>query len=174
MKFLLIILIALGMNVIACSQSKPDPRHIVKIGDTAPDFTLKFLDGSSVKLSELRGNVVMLQFTASWCSVCLKEMPHIESEIWLIHKDNQHFKLYGVDYKEDKSTIEKFIDKTKISYPILLDEDGKIFELYAEKDAGVTRNVIIDKEGKIRFLTRLFVKEEFDEMKSVIEKLLQE
>jgi len=118
--------------------------------------------------------VIMLQFTASWCSVCLKEMPFIEEEIWKVHKDNPNFKLYGIDFKEDRETIEKFIQKTKVTYPILLDEDGEIFELYAEKGAGVTRNVIIDKQGKVRFLTRLFVREEFNEMKKKIIELLNE
>lgn len=153
---------------------KPDPQHKVKIGDAAPDFTLKFIDGTTQKLSDLRGKVIMLQFTASWCSVCNKEMPYIEKEIWQVHKDNPNFKLFGIDLKEDKETILKFIDKTKVTYPILLDEDGSIFELYAEKGAGVTRNVIIDKNGKVRFLTRLFEREEFDEMKKKIIELLQE
>jgi peroxiredoxin len=172
-KFILItiILIFCGLNI---NCQKQDPRHKVKIGDVAPDFTLKFIDGKTMKLSDLRGKVVMLQFTASWCSVCNKEMPFIEKEIWQVHKDNPNFRLFGVDLKEDKETILKFIEKTKVTYPILLDEDGAIFELYAEKGAGVTRNVIIDKDGKVRFLTRLFEREEFDEMKKKINELLQE
>ena len=61
-----------------------------------------------------------------------------------------------------------------VTYPLLLDEDGKIFSLYTEKGAGVTRNIIIDKEGKIVFLTRLFEREEFDQMKEVIDNLLNQ
>lgn len=171
---LILAVVFLSLCIQAVSQDKPDPKHRVKIGDVAPDFTLKYIDGKTEKLSDLRGSVVMLQFTASWCSICIKEMPHIEEEIWKVHNSKSNFKLFGIDLKEDKATIEKFIKKTKVTYPILLDEDGSIFELYAEKDAGVTRNVIIDKNGVVRFLTRLFVKDEFDEMKSVINKLLQE
>ena len=92
-------------------------------------------------------------------------MPFIEKEIWQVNKDNPDFVLVGIDLKENKATIEKFIKKAKITYPLLLDPDGKIFELYAEKDAGVTRNVIIDRTGKVAFLTRLFDREEFDAMK---------
>jgi len=156
-KIIVFGLFALSLNLFC---QKVDPQHRVKIGDEAPNFTLKFLDGTTKQLRDLRGNVIMLQFTASWCSVCLKEMPFIEEEIWKVHKENHSFKLFGIDFKEDRETIEKFIQKTKVSYPILLDEDGKIFELYAEKGAGVTRNVIIDKQGKVRFLTRLFVRED--------------
>ena len=56
--------------------------YIVKVGDMAPDFEMTLTDGTKVKLSSLRGKVVMLQFTASWCGVCRKEMPFIESDIW--------------------------------------------------------------------------------------------
>ncbi len=169
-------IVVLGLLLISLNlfSQKVDPQHKVKIGDEAPNFTLRFLDGTTKQLQDLRGSVIMLQFTASWCSVCLKEMPFIEEEIWEVHKENPNFKLFGIDFKEDKETIEKFIQKTKVSYPILLDEDGEIFELYAEKGAGVTRNVIIDKQGKVRFLTRLFVREEFDAMKKKINELLNE
>jgi hypothetical protein len=60
----------------------------------------------------------------------------------------------------------------QITYPLTLDEEGEIFSLYTEKGAGVTRNIIIDPEGKIVFLTRLFDKDEFDQMKEVINELL--
>ena len=115
----------------------------------------------------------MLQFTASWCSVCRKEMPFIEKEIHQVLNSDDNFLLIGIDLKEDKATIEKFQKATGITYPIVLDTDGKIFELYAEAEAGVTRNVIIDKDGKVAFLTRLFDREEFDAMKSKINELLE-
>ena len=60
-----------------------------------------------------------------------------------------------------------------ITYPLALDPGAKIFGLYADKKSGVTRNAIIDAEGNIAFLTRLFEREEFDEMKAVIQNLLK-
>jgi len=172
MKKLFIVLILLPFLCLV--KDKIDPQHKVKISDTAPDFTMTYLDGSSKKLSDLKGKVVMLQFTTSWCGVCKKEMPFIEKEIWQKYKDNPDFILVGIDLKEDKETIEKFIKATKVTYPILLDTAGKIFELYAEKGAGVTRNIIIGKDSKIAFLTRLFDRKEFDALKEKIEKLLAE
>jgi len=145
----------------------------VKLGQTVPDFTLELPDGSQTTMRALRGKVVMLQFTASWCSVCRKEMPHIENEIWQKHKDRADFALYGIDLKEDRETVMAFQKDTKISYPIALDVDGDIFYTFAEENAGVTRNVIIDKEGKIAYMTRLFKQEEFDQMKATIEELLK-
>ena len=165
-------LILLTLSLQAQTEGK-NRGYILKVGDNAPDFTIRYLDGKTVKLSELKGKTIMLQFTASWCSVCRKEMPFIESDIWQKHKNNKNFVLLGIDLKEDAEIIKNFQASTKVTYPIVLDEDGEIFELYAEKEAGVTRNVLIDKDGKIVFLTRLYDKKEFEELKQNIEKLLK-
>jgi len=149
-----------------------DRKYLVKVGDMAPDFEMNMPDGSRMKLSELKGKIVMLQFTASWCGVCRKEMPFIESEIWLRHKNNPNFALYGIDRDEPAETVLAFAKKTGVTYPIGLDPDGKIFQLYAEKDAGITRNIIIDKNGRIVMLTRLYDPEEFKEMVNLIDNLL--
>lgn len=145
----------------------------VKVGDMAPDFTMEMPSGEKVKLSSLRGKVVMLQFTASWCGVCIKEMPHIQKEIWLKHKNNPNFALYGIDRDEPAETVIKFAERTKVTYPIGLDPKGKIFQLFAEEKAGITRNVIIDKDGKIVMLTRLFKEDEFHKMVELIDSLLE-
>lgn len=148
-------------------------QFLVNVGEMAPDFDMQLPDGNIVKLSSLRGKVVMLQFTASWCGVCRKEMPHIESRIWQRHKNNPEFALYGIDREEPVEKIEELIEATKVTYPIGLDPDAGIFSLYAEANAGITRNVIIDKEGKIVMLTRLFEEEEFNHMVETIDSLLQ-
>jgi peroxiredoxin len=142
-------------------------QYMVKVGDTAPDFVITETSGKTYKLSDLRGSVVMLQFTASWCSVCAKEMPHIEEEIWLPGKE-KGLKVIGIDLDEPKEKVEAFAKLTKITYPLALDPGGEIFQLFAQKGAGVTRNVVVDRNGKIIVLTRLFKKEEFDGMKRII------
>lgn len=154
------------------SAQDDDRKYLVKVGDFAPDFEMVVPDGTKMKLSELRGKVVMLQFTASWCGVCRKEMPFIESDIWQKHKNNSDFALFGVDRDEPAETVISFAKKTGVTYPIGLDPKAGIFELYAEKDAGITRNVIIGKDGKIVMLTRLYDPEEFKEMVKVIDNLL--
>ncbi|MDR3286751.1 MAG: TlpA family protein disulfide reductase [Prevotellaceae bacterium] len=172
-KILLILTIAL-ISFSAIAQSEKENRgYTVKVGDNAPNFTIKYIDGKTAQLNDLKGKVVMLQFTASWCSVCRKEMPFIESDIWQKHKDNKDFVLIGIDLKENAETIKKFIKATKITYPIVLDKDGKIFSLYTEEDAGVTRNILINKDGKIVFLTRLYDEKEFLNLKENINKLLK-
>lgn len=169
--FLTFIVTLISLNIYAQDD---DRKYLVKVGDIAPDFEMKLTDGTTMKLSDLRGKIVMLQFTASWCGVCRKEMPFIESDIWQRHKDNADFALFGIDRDEPVETVVSFAQKTGVTYPIGLDPKAAIFELYAEKDAGITRNVIIGKDGRIVMLTRLYDPEEFKEMVKVIDDLLIE
>lgn len=152
-----------------------DYGYIVNIGDRAPLFSTEIAYGGEGKITPetFKGKVVMIQFTASWCSVCRKEMPHIEKDIWQKHKDNKDFVLLGIDKDEDRETIVKFSEQTGITYPVVFDPAGKIFELYADKKAGITRNVIIDRDGKIVYMTRLYKEKEYSEMVSVIDNLLK-
>ena len=149
-----------------------DHGYIVKVGDVAPDFTMQLITGETVSLKDLQGKIVVLQFTASWCSVCRKEMPHLENEIWLPNKDKD-FVLIGVDYDEPLEKVKAFASEMEISYPMSLDPDAKTFSLFAHKKSGVTRNVVINREGKIVFLTRLYDIDEFEAMKKKIEELLK-
>ncbi len=169
--FLTAIICLLAINIFA--QKGDDRKYLVKVGDMAPNFEMSMPDGSKMKLSDLRGKVVMLQFTASWCGVCRKEMPHIESDIWQKHKNDPNFALYGIDREEPAATVLAFAKKTGVTYPIGLDPDANIFGLYAEKDAGITRNIIIGKDGRIVMLTRLYDVEEFKQMTELIDSLLK-
>lgn len=171
--FLTIGLFYFATTAISQKTVVPDERgFIVKLGDLAPDFDIIFSDGKpSMKLSALKGKVVLLQFTASWCGVCVKEMPHIEKEIWNKFK-NKGLHVFGIDRKENKEKVLKFAKKTKVTYPLLMDEEGKIFELFAAQNAGVTRNILVDRDGKIVFMTRLFVKQEFNQLIQKIEEIL--
>lgn len=170
----LLILFATIMVLNLDAQNIDDRQYKVKVGDMAPDFKMNLPSGEVVKLSSLRGKVVMLQFTASWCGVCRKEMPHIESRIWQKHKDNPNFALFGIDREEPAETVIKFAETTKVTYPIGLDPVAEIFSLYADAKAGITRNIIIGKDGRIVKLTRLFEMAEFNEMVEQIDSLLAE
>ena len=147
-------------------------EYLVKVGDMAPDFTLKYTDGSEFTLSALRGKVVMLQCTASWCGICRGEMPHIESRIWQPHKDNADFVLVGVDREEPREVVEEYTAKIGTTYPMLLDEKGDVFASYALRKSGITRNVLIDRDGRIVKLTRRFVEPEFNDLVATIDSLL--
>lgn len=167
MRIYLILVFFILTNIVAAQNSDNERGYIVKIGDKAPDFTVMLANGEGFTLSDKEGKVVMLQFTASWCGVCRKEMPFIEKEIWQELK-NKDFVLLGIDNDEPLEKVNEFIAQTNVTYPIALDPGGEVFLKYAHEKAGITRNIIINEKGEIIYLTRLFEREEFNEMKEVI------
>ena len=171
MRFLILIVFIFSSSQ-AFSQNNINRGYSVEIGEYAPEINLKLLDGREINNENLLGKVVVIQFTASWCSVCIKEMPHLEKEIWQRFKE-EDFILVGVDLKEELSIVNDFIKKTEVTYPFAIDKDGTFFESFTNPGAGVTRNIVIDKTGEISFLTRLFNPKEFQEMIKHIEMLLK-
>ena len=168
MKTQLVTFIAFMISLSVSAQTKKfenpnaDSRgYLVKVGDKAPDdFELVLQDGKKTTLKELKGKIVILQFTASWCKVCREEMPYLEKDIWQAYK-GKDVVLIGVDRDEPLEVVQKFHKDMNITYPLALDPEAKIFQKFADKKAGVTRNVVIDRDGTIKFLTRLYDKEEF-------------
>ncbi|WP_302369591.1 TlpA family protein disulfide reductase [Bacteroides clarus] len=162
-----------GIAAVAQEAKADSTGYIVKVGQTAPDFTVTLTDGKTVKLSDFRGKVVMLQFTASWCGVCRKEMPFIEKDIWQKHKPDPDFMLMGIDRDKPLNKVIAFGKSTGVTYPLGLDPGADIFAKYALRQAGITRNVLIDKEGRIVMLTRLYNPEEFSSLVRKIDELLK-
>lgn len=178
-KNYLLFLFLFAVSAFVVAQDKKEDvvvyenEYIVKVGDLAPDFTLELTDGRTFTLSEQRGKVVMLQFTAGWCGVCRKEMPFIERDIWLPNKDNEEFVLLGIDREETKEQIDAFIKKVGTTYPIAMDVNADVFASYALRNSGITRNVLIDRDGKIVMLTRLYNEDEFASLVERINNMLK-
>lgn len=169
-KYILIVFIAVLQ---ACTSQNNDNRgYRVSEGEQPPKLDFSLLDGTKITNENLKGKVVVLQFTASWCSVCIKEMPHLEKEVWQRFK-NDDFILIGIDLKEDREKVEKFIQTVGVTYPFTIDEDGSLFEAFTLPNAGVTRNIVLDKSGKIIMLTRLYDEKEFAKMVDVIKEELK-
>ncbi|GGH18319.1 TlpA family protein disulfide reductase [Mucilaginibacter phyllosphaerae] len=175
----LLITCALLFSVIAARAQTAQPAntadtdrgYMVKVGDTAPaDFELQLTDGTKTSLKQLAGKIVILQFTASWCSVCREEMPHLEKELWQVYKD-KNVVLIGVDRDEPLQKVIGFRQAMNISYPLALDPGAAIFARFANKKSGVTRNVVIDRNGRIVYLTRLYNQQEFSAMLKVVDAL---
>lgn len=133
------------------------------IGEQAPDFSLKDLNGNTVRLSDLEGNFVIMHFAASWCPYCNAEAPNLEA-LYQKYKD-QNVKVLIIDCMETPE-VAKFwaIDRHKFSFPVLLDSDGKVSAKYAPADVlpdlprhevPIASNLIIDEQGKIIFYSLL-------------------
>jgi peroxiredoxin len=145
--------------------------YIVRVGDTVPPFKLTDTSGNEFTRESLLGSTYILQFTASWCGVCRKEMPHLEAEVWGVFRD-KNFVLLGVDLDEPMEKVIQFAHQMGISYPIAPDPQGELFYSIAGPKSGVTRNVVVNSEGEIVLLTRLFDEDEFASMIQVVKDLL--
>jgi len=119
-----------------------------EINQASHDFTLKSLSGKNLKLSEFRGQVVLLNFWASWCGPCRQEMPVLE-EIQRRYKD-LGFTILGVNVDEDSEKARTLLKEIPVSFPILLDAKNKTSELY-ELEAMPT-TILIDRDGTMRYL----------------------
>ncbi len=172
MKFGFPLLLFLCLALLGRGQNNTDRGYLVRVGQLAPDdFSLKLTDGTTTSLKALRGKVVLLQFTASWCSVCRKEIPHLEKEIWQPDR-SRGLVLIGVDRMESWDTVMAYHREMGVDYPFAADPGAGIFGRFAQKSAGVTRNVLIDRTGRIVFLTRLYDPAEFGELKKQVNALL--
>jgi len=169
-KIISFILVAISINLTA--QEVDDRGYVVRVGQRAPQFEFHLLTGDTINNDVLKGKVVVLQFTASWCGVCRKEMPALESEVWQRFKDKD-FLLIGLDLKEEEFTAKQFAENMGVTYPMACDFDGKLFELFAGPKQGVTRNIVLNKNGEIVFLTRLYERDEFEQMILLIDEELK-
>ena len=138
--------------------------------DTAPDFTLQSSTGENVRLAEQRGQVVMLNFWASWCGPCRKEMPLLDD--MSKRYSAAGFVLYGVNVEEDNTDAKKLIKELGVTFPILYDTESKASSLY-NVDAMPT-TVVIDKKGVIRYVNRGYKAGDEDKYRAQIRELIKE
>ena len=116
-----------------------------EVGAVAPDFTWANLNGASVGLSELRGQVVLINFWATWCVPCRVEMPAIQARY-----NDGDFAVLAVNFDESAEKVRAFADELGLDFPILLDPGGKIQELYRVR--GYPSSYFVDTNGVIQFI----------------------
>ena len=157
------------------TEIKPFQQYSFNVDDSAKDFVVQMINGEKIKISELKGQVVLLNFWATWCGSCLVEFRAFPSKIIEPFK-NSAFILLPISSGE---TMEKVKDKMAqlkkdgIDFNVGIDPDRSILHLYS-KDAGVPRNFLIDKKGIIRYISVGYNEEKLNNMASMINKLLNE
>ncbi len=143
-----------------------------KVGSPAPEFEGKTIKAKVVKLSDYTGKVVLVDFWASWCPPCRKEMPEL-IKFYRAHKDS-NFELIAVNIDEDKDNMQHFLDKLfpEPSFPIIADNNQKIPPLFNIEAMPTT--IFIDKKGKIRFWHSGFKESYVSDFNSELTQLLKE
>jgi len=122
----------------------------VATSSTAPDFTLRTAAGPNMRLQEQRGQVVMINFWATWCGPCRQEMPHL-SKLYEKYRASG-FVLLGINVDDDARNAVEVAAKLGVKFPVLLDTDKKVSKQYELLTMPST--VLIDRDGKVRFVHR--------------------
>jgi peroxiredoxin len=139
-------------------------------GAAAPQFSLAARGGQNVSLAQYKGQVVMINFWASWCGPCRQEMPLLES---IYKKYNKlGFTMLGVNVEPDSNAANAWLKETPVSFPILYDTESKVSKLYDV--AGMPTSVIIDRAGKVRLIHRSYRPGDENEYLDSIRSLIRE
>lgn len=159
-KQLLSLVLICGVFSSACSVAN----------DAAPDFTLKSNSGENLRLQEQRGNVVMLNFWATWCAPCRKEMPVLEE----IHQryGAAGFVLWGVNVEEDSEAAEAMAKDLGVTFPIVFDPESQASQAYGIDAMPTT--ILIDRDGNIRYKHRGLPKNYEEKYRTEVRELLAE
>ena len=173
MHHIILVSISIAFSFQTLAQTLNDHGYIVSVGDVLPALNVTLTDGTQLSPDHFKGKVVLIQFTASWCGVCRKEMPHLEKDVWLKYKDHPDFLMVGIDLDEPLDKVISFGESVGVTYPLALDPGGKLFYQFAAQNSGVTRNILSDRDGNIIMLTRLFDQDEFHRMTVEIGKQLE-
>ncbi|MGC9399387.1 MAG: TlpA family protein disulfide reductase [Anaerolineae bacterium] len=111
----------------------------------APDFTLETLQGETLQLADYRGQVVLVNFWASWCPPCQEEMPTLEA-YYQAHKD-EAFVIIGVNVKDSPDAVNAFLEDHSVSFPLVLDREAKVAGAY--NVTGLPTSFFVDREGRM-------------------------
>lgn len=164
MKKLLLASLWLLVSLQACaaeSEQKPAP---------APDFKLQTTDGKTVQLKDLQGQVVMINFWATWCGPCRKEMPAL-SQIYDDYK-NAGFTLLGVNLDQEASEALAYLQKAPVSFPVLLDSKGQVADLYG--NTAMPSSYFIDKQGRLAEVHQGYRPGDEEQYRTIIKQLLKQ
>lgn len=136
--------IAMMFALISFQAVAVEPDQIV------PDFTLKSMEGENLRLEELRGQVVLINFWASWCGPCRQEMPILQK----IHQRYERlgFTVLGVNVDEVPEKARKIADRLALDFPLLLDTQQSVSEAYDVNAMPYT--VLVDRDGQVRYVHR--------------------
>ncbi|GAB4346725.1 MAG: TlpA disulfide reductase family protein [Desulfobulbaceae bacterium] len=129
-----------------CSREPSEPKVKAAVGQPAPDFVLTDLQGKDWKLSDLRGNVVFVNFWATWCPPCIQEMPSMER--LNAKMEGRPFKMLAVLYRDRPEMAQSLINKTGYGFTVLIDADGSTAKQYGL--TGVPETFIVDPNGILK------------------------
>jgi peroxiredoxin len=167
-KHLLTVLLLAVASIGIKAQS--DTTTYTRVGDAAPVFSCNTIDGKVFDISKLHGKIVLINFFATWCPPCNKELPVLQKNIWDKYKNNKDFTLLILGREHTEKEVKDFVSKKGFTMPFAPDPKREIYKLYASQT--IPRNVIVGKDGKIIFQSIGYTEEEFVKIEKILADLL--
>ncbi|MDX2474601.1 MAG: TlpA disulfide reductase family protein [Candidatus Krumholzibacteria bacterium] len=173
-SILLTVVLFLSWGALAAEEEQPPPPSpeettLTEVGQMAPDFTVATIDGGEFALSAQKGQVVLINWFATWCPPCKEEMPHLQTEVWEKF-GAQGLVMISVAREEKADVVAPFVKKYKVTWPFGLDPERTAYAKYAE--AYIPRNTVVGPDGTIIYQSNGFEMPDFEAMIKAIEEAL--
>jgi peroxiredoxin len=165
-------IIAIGTFVIgiAALGAALTPTARAGVPAPAPDFALPAMDGSELRLSELKGQVVMINFWATWCGPCRQEMPLLQQ--LQVKYEPLGFTLVGINVEPESAGARTWLEKVPVTFPILFDRQNQVAERFGVQ--GMPSSVFVDRSGKVRYVHRGYQPGDESKYADMVRSLLKE
>lgn len=162
---------AVAANVVTPSSQATDVESttLVKVGSLAPNFTVQMTNGKRINLEMLQGQVVLVNFWATWCPPCREELARVERDM-LKHFGGEQFVFLPIARGEDFNKVEAFRTRMGYKFAMGCDPDQSIYRRYATNY--IPRNFLIDREGRVVYVGVGYDREEFNELLQAIQKTI--
>ncbi len=164
-----ILLLCLAFSF-AHAEEDPNDFNLKKIGDIMPEFSFTTLDGKTASISDFEGKTILINFFATWCGPCMKELPELQKQIWENIK-NENLVVLTLGRGHSAEDLEKWNQKKGFTFSISPDKDKSIYELFFTRY--IPRNVVVGKNGKIILQEFGFSEKKLQHMIEVIKKDLK-
>ena len=162
--------LTLFMLVALLVKAQDENGEIVKVGDQMPSFTIVNDNGTKIASSSLSGKVILINFFATWCPPCQKELAEVQSTLWPKYKDNKDFTLLVIGREHTDADLQKYNEKKGFTFPLYPDPKREVFSKFAEKS--IPRAYLFDKDGKLIYSSIGYTQEEFLHLLKAIENAL--
>lgn len=142
----------------------------IKVGDKVPNFTYASSKSKSSSIADLKGKVVLVNFFATWCPPCLKELPEVEAQIWAKYGKNSNFAMLTLGREHSWAEVDAFKKKKGFTFPIYPDPKKEAFTKFAPNQ--IPRSYLIDKSGVVVYATVGYSEQEFAKLLNKLNSLM--
>lgn len=164
--------VAITLMALIAWMVQAQEADVVKMGDAMPTFHVVSDKGETLlSTDQLKGKVVLVNFFATWCPPCQKELAAVQETLWPKYKDNGQFALVVIGREHDEAELAKYNEKKGFTFPLYPDKNRSIYAAFAQ--SLIPRSYLFDQEGKVIRATKGYTEEEFEELMQLIEQTLR-